>query len=90
MSNVRFFLIVIEPFSAICVEFDHKPAKARLFAGGAGLQFYVRQPTVKIVDKLANIVMNKAIEVNGNTQGITIERYAKTPKPVSTKQAKLF
>jgi len=90
MNDVRFFLIVIEPFSALCLEFDHKPAKSRLFAGGAGLQFYVRQPTTKIVDKLANIVMNKAIEINGTTRGVTLERYARTSKPVSTKQTKLL
>jgi hypothetical protein len=73
-----------------CIEVDHKPSGYKLFAGGAGLQFYVKGSTVKIVDKLANVVMNKAIEVNGTTRGVTLERRCPCQKKVSDKQLKLL
>lgn len=90
MNNIRLFLLKIEPRVITCEEVDHKPTRARLFAGGAGLQFYVNAPTVGIVDKLANVVMNKAIELNGTTRGVTLERIQRNPAKIPTKQLKLL
>jgi len=73
-----------------CVEVEWKPSKSRLFAGGAGLQFYVSAPTAGIVDKLANVVMNKAIEINGTMRGVTLQRRAPRTVKVAPQQLKLL
>lgn len=90
MNNTRYFLMDVAPTITTCIEFDHKPRKARLFASGAGLEFYVRQPTVKIVDKLANIVMNKTIELTGSTRGVTLVRTAPRENKANPDQRKMF
>jgi len=85
-----YFLLVVNPTTTICAWVGSKPTHARLFASGNGMEFYCRQPTAKIVDKLANVVMNKALELTGTTRGITLVRVTRNPKKPSEKQLKLL
>jgi len=87
---MRIFELLIKAQSIECHETQARPCKCRLFAYGAGLEFYVNGKTSGIVDKLANVVMNKAIEVNGNTQGVHLYRAAKAAKKPNPNQRKLF
>jgi len=84
------FLIVITPTCIECVATYSKPTHARLFASGNGMEFYCRQPTAKIVDKLANIVMNKALELTGTTRGVALARASRQPKKIDSLQRKLL
>lgn len=90
MDNKRIFWLAIMPRLIVCEECERKPPRARLFASGAGMEFYVTSPTVGIVDKLANLVMNKAIEINGTTRGITLVRREARATKVSPAQRKLL
>lgn len=90
MDNKRIFWLAIMPRLIVCEECERKPPRARLFASGAGMEFYVTSPTVGIVDKLANLVMNKAIEINGTTRGVTLERIQRNSAKIPTKQLKLL
>jgi len=85
-----YFLLDVNQNITTCRRSKQKPTRARLFASGNGMEFYCRQPTAKIVDKLANIVMNKALELTGTTRGVTLERNARAPKKIDPRQKKLL
>lgn len=87
---MRKFELFIRPLSIECTEVESKRCKCRLFASGAGLEFYTKGITSGRVDQLANIVMNKAIEVNGTIKGVTLVRVAKAPFKPNPNQRKLI
>lgn len=87
---MRKFELFIRPLSIECHEVQARPCKCRLFAQGAGLEFYTRGITSGRVDQLANIVMNKAIEINGTIQGVTLVRAAKAPFKHNPAQRRLI
>jgi len=88
--SVQMFLLEVAPRMITCTAVAWKPAGTRLFAGGNNMAFYIKGSTAGIVDKLANVVMNKAIELRGTTRGVTLERNARAPKKIDPRQRKIL
>lgn len=82
------YTLEIKQLSVICHEGRMKGA--RLIAHGSGMEFYVIGSIDKRVDKVMNVIANKAIEMVGTAKNIHTVRGERAVKAIDPRQLKLL